>query len=213
MKQTFRVSIKAWEKGSAIPSKFAFGKIPEKGNFELGGNVSPEVKWSGAPEGTLSYALICHDSDVPSIADDVNQEGKTIDADLPRTNFYHWVLANIPSEVRSLSEGVASSGVTPRGKVSGEKEYGLAGLNSYTQWFSGDSDMEGNYGDYDGPCPPWNDFIHHNYHFTVYALDIKSLELDEVFDADDVLKAMEGHVLAQDSWVGTYSMNRAVSGP
>ena len=71
-------------------------------------------------------------------------------------------------------------------------------------------DMGGDYADYDGPCPPWNDSIVHHYHFTVYAIDKVSLELKEIFDANDVIKAMEGHILEEASWVGTYSMNPKV---
>ena len=70
--------------------------------------------------------------------------------------------------------------------------------------------MGGNYADYDGPCPPWNDSIIHHYHFTVYALDIESLELNEIFEAGDVIKSMEGHVLETASYMGTYSMNPKV---
>jgi Raf kinase inhibitor-like YbhB/YbcL family protein len=72
--------------------------------------------------------------------------------------------------------------------------------------------MEGNYADYDGPCPPWNDSIVHHYYFTVYALNTEKLELNEIFDATDVIKAIENHVVAEGSWMGTYSMNPDVEG-
>lgn len=210
MKQSLTVSIDSWKNGQPIPSKYAFGKIPETGHFELGGNISPAISWQDAPQGTKSFAIICHDPDVPSVGDDVNQEGKIISADLPRVNFYHWVLADIPADVTSLVEGEASRGVTPKGKSSGKKAYGLAGLNNYTQWFEGDPDMGGNYANYDGPCPPWNDSILHHYHFTVYALDKESLGLNELFDANDVLGAIKGHILEEASYMGTYSMNPEV---
>ena len=210
MKQSLTVSIDSWKNGQPIPSKYAFGKIPETGHFELGGNISPAISWQGAPLGTKSFAIICHDPDVPSVGDDVNQEGKIISADLPRVNFYHWVLADIPADVTSLVEGEASRGVTPKGKTPGKKAYGVAGLNNYTQWFEGDPDMGGNYANYDGPCPPWNDSILHHYHFTVYALDKECLELNELFDANDVLDAIKGHILEEASYMGTYSMNPEV---
>ena len=44
----------------------------------------------------------------------------------------------------------------------------------------------------------------------MYGLDKFSLELNEIIDANEVIKAMEGHILAKDSWVGTYSMNPKV---
>ena len=207
MKQSLTVTIDSWKNGEQIPSKYAFGKIPEAGHFELSDNINPAIKWEGAPKGTKSFVIICHDPDVPSVADDVNQEGKTISSDLPRVSFYHWVVADIPADISTIIEGEASRGVKAKGKSPGKKAYGIAGLNNYTQWFDGDPDMGGNYADYDGPCPPWNDSIVHHYHFTVYALDKVSLELDDIFDANDTIKAMQGHILDEDSYIGTYSMN------
>ena len=203
-----KLTIEGWDNGAPIPSKFAFGKIPTEGRFELGGNINPTISWSNAPEGTKSFALICHDPDVPSSGEDVNIEGKTVPENLPRVDFYHWVLINIPASITAIGEGVASSGVTPKGKASGPKPYGDAGLNSYTDWFAGDADMGGNYADYDGPCPPWNDSIIHHYHFTVYALDTDKLTLPQPFDGPDALAAIKSHILAKDSYVGTYTMNR-----
>ena len=82
------------------------------------------------------------------------------------------------------------------------------GINSYTDWFAGDADMGGDYGGYDGPCPPWNDSIIHHYHITVYALDVETVELDGAFTGADALSAIKGHVLAEVSHMGTYTMNR-----
>jgi len=208
MTQKLTVTIDGWADGAAIPSKFAFGQIPAEGRFELGGNTSPAIRWSGAPSNTKSFAIIVHDPDVPSVADDVNQEGKIVPADLPRVDFYHWVIVNVPSTTTALEEGAASTSVTPRGKSPGQKAYGLAGLNNYTNWFAGDADMEGDYADYDGPCPPWNDSIIHHYHFTVYALDVDKLALGDNFGGPEALAAMKGHILAQGSYMGTYTMNR-----
>ncbi len=201
------VNITGWEDGGLIPEKFAFGKQNTETHVELSDNLSPEISWANAPEGTQSFAIICHDPDVPSSGEDVNQEGKTVPADLPRIDFYHWVLVNIPASINTLAEGVASSGVTPKGKSTGQKDYGVAGINDYTAWFEGDADMGGDYGDYDGPCPPWNDSILHHYYFTVYALNVASLELDDRFGGQDALSAMEGHVLAKGGVMGTYTLN------
>ncbi len=203
-----KITIPSWTHGSAIPSTYAFGQIPTEGRFELGGNVSPPISWENAPQGTKSYALICHDPDVPSSAENVNQEGKTVPADLARVDFFHWVLLNIPADKTELTEGEASAGVTPRGKTSGQRTYGTAGLNNYTQWFAGDADMEGNYADYDGPCPPWNDSIMHHYHFTVYALDQETISIPEPFDGHQALAAIQPHILDKASYMGTYTMNR-----
>lgn len=203
-----KVTITGWSDGDAIPSEFAFGQIPDEGRFELGGNINPEISWSDAPEGTKSFALICHDPDVPSVGDDLNQEDRFVSKSLPRVDFFHWVLVNIPTGRHSIAKGEASSTVTLGGKDPGQKPYGLAGLNSYTQWFDGDADMGGEYADYDGPCPPWNDQLLHRYIFTVYALDVEAVDLSGSFDGAQARAAIEDHVLAQASYMGTYTMNR-----
>lgn len=205
-----KLTIDAWANGASIPAKYAFGDIPTEGPFALSDNINPHVVWSDVPTGTKSFAIIVHDPDVPSRGDDVNQEGKVVPADLPRVDFYHWVLVNIPADTREISEGADSAGVTPKGKVPGVQEHGQTGINSYTDWFSGDPDMAGNYGGYDGPCPPWNDSIMHHYHFTVYALDVADLDLDGPFTAPQALAVMESHVLGQAAHIGTYSMNPKV---
>ena len=83
----------------------------------------------------------------------------------------------------------------------------MAGVNSYTDFLAGDPDMEGTYGHYDGPFPPFNDERLHHYHFTVYALDVPSLGLEGEFKLDDVREAIEGHVLDQGELVATYTLN------
>ena len=211
MDSIFKVIIDSWEHEAAIPGRFAFGKPGTDGPFATSDNVSPRVSWIGAPEGTKSFALVCHDPDVPSVGDDVNQEGKTVSADLPRVDFYHWVRVDIPAAAYELQEGAGSNGITPRGKPTGEADLGIDGQNTYTNWFAGDSDMEGVYGAYDGPCPPWNDSIPHRYYFTVYALDVDTLGLSGDFTGDDAIEAMKGHVLSKASHMGTYSMNPQVS--
>jgi Raf kinase inhibitor-like YbhB/YbcL family protein len=85
-------------------------------------------------------------------------------------------------------------------------------MNDYTGWFSGDPNMAGIYGGYDGPCPPWNDSIVHHYFFEVFALDVETLNLKGNFNGQDALQAMKGHILASASHMGTYSMNMSISG-
>lgn len=207
MTATLKVKIDGWENGAEIPGRFAFGVPAEEGHVALSDNKSPAISWSDAPEGTKSFAIICHDPDVPSSGEDVNQEGKTVAASLPRVDFYHWVQVDIPVEYSNLAEGEVSDGITPKGKAPGNRAYGVTGVNNFTDWFAGDPDMGGTYGGYDGPCPPWNDSIVHHYHFTVYALDVESLGLSDNFGGPDALAAMEGHILASGSYVGTYSLN------
>ncbi len=207
MASSFTLQLPAWADGAPIPARFAFGQPGTDGPFAVSDNVSPALSWAGAPSGTRSFCVLCVDTDVPSSGEDVNQEGKTVPADLPRVDFFHWVLVDVPASVSALEEGAASNGVTPRGKPVGPTEHGVTGKNDYTGWFAGDADMEGVYGGYDGPCPPWNDSIAHHYHFEVYALDVETLGLSGDFDGHAVRTAMEGHVLAKASHVGTYSMN------
>lgn len=203
----FSVTIDAWSHGAPIPALHAFGRPGDDGPFVFSDNVSPAIRWENAPEGTRSFAIVCHDPDVPSSGEDVNQEGRTVPADLPRVDFFHWVLVDIPVAVQALAEGAVARGVTPRGKAPGATEHGVAGINDYTGWFAGHPEMDGSYGGYDGPAPPWNDSIVHHYHFTVYALDVETLGLEGTFGGADALAAIEGHVLAKASHMGTYSLN------
>ena len=78
--------------------------------------------------------------------------------------------------------------------------------NNYTDWFAGDENMAGDYFGYDGPCPPWNDEIIHHYHFILYALN-SHLVLPKRFDAQMLLKEMEGKIIEKTEWVGTYTLN------
>ena len=160
------------------------------------------------PAGTKSFVLICHDPDVPSQGDDVNQEGKAIPIDLPRIDFYHWVLVDLPATATGIEEGEYSNGVTAGGKDGPVGPNGTRqGVNDYTNWFAGDADMGGDYYGYDGPCPPWNDTIVHHYMFTLYALHVEKCSVDGKFTGADVREAIAGHVLAKASVTGTYSLN------
>nr|VFJ60179.1 MAG: hypothetical protein BECKDK2373B_GA0170837_109018 [Candidatus Kentron sp. DK] len=164
------------------------------------------------PKSDRLLALVCHDPDVPSRPDDVNQEGRTVPGDLPRIDFFHWVLVDVPADTVAIAAGEYSDGVSPRGKEGPESRNGARqGINDYTQWFAGDADMEGQYFGYDGPCPPWNDSIVHHYHFTLYALDVARCPVEGTFTGGDVRDAIRGHVLAETSVVGTYSLNPDVA--
>jgi Raf kinase inhibitor-like YbhB/YbcL family protein len=70
--------------------------------------------------------------------------------------------------------------------------------------------MEGDYYGYDGPCPPWNDSIVHHYVFTVYALDVSELEVEGEATPENVLAALQGHVLDKAKITGLYSLNPRV---
>ena len=196
--------------GGTIPDKYALGVPASEGHVTFGENLNPHLRWTDVPDDTRSFALICHDPDCPSVGDDLNKEDRSVPNDLPRVDFFHWIVVDIPFIESEIAEGAVSSGVTPRGKPTGQTELGRVGRNDYTGWFSGDPQMEGEYGGYDGPGPPWNDERLHHYHFTIYALDIARVDLPASFGGKEVREAIEGHVLAQAEWVGTYATNPAV---
>ena len=204
------IEVPSYANGQRIPAEFAFCVPADEGHVTVGPNRSPHVRWTQVPRGAMSLAVIMHDPDVPSVPDDVNQEGRTIPHSLPRVDFYHWVLVDIPPDITQLPAGMDSDGVTPRGKAPGKVDYGVRGVNNYTDWFAGDPDMEGVYGGYDGPCPPWNDERLHHYHITLYALDLETLGLHGDFGGPDALSKMEGHVIARASWTGAYILNPAI---
>jgi Raf kinase inhibitor-like YbhB/YbcL family protein len=201
-----RLTSPSFEQGQPIPDEHAFAVPDPDDHIAFAANRNPAFEWEDVPADTRSFVLLCVDGDVPTVADDVNQEGRHIPADLPRTDFVHWVLVDLPSDRRTIGVGEFCNGVTPRGK-SGARGWPAEGVNDYTAWFAGDADMEGTYRGYDGPCPPWNDSIIHNYTFTLYALDVDTLDLEGDFSADDVAHAMEDHVLAEASITGTYTLN------
>ncbi|GAA5126366.1 YbhB/YbcL family Raf kinase inhibitor-like protein [Alloalcanivorax gelatiniphagus] len=204
------ITVKGISEGQPIPGQFAFAVPHAEDHMALSDNRNPQVTWEDAPEGTRSFAVVVVDPDVPSDASNVNQEGKTLDEEMPRVDFYHWLLVDIPAEVGEIAEGEDSDGVTPRGKSTGQVKKGVRGANDYTDFMAGDPDMKGVYGGYDGPCPPWNDERLHHYTFTVYALDVPTLGLDGDFRGPDVMKAMEGHILDRASVTGTYTLKANV---
>ena len=197
--------------GQPIPPRYAFGKIDPKTQVTLSDNLNPQLGWSDVPLGTQSFVLLCHDYDVPSVGDTVNQSGVEVPADLPRVDFFHWVLVDLPADLRDIDEAAFSSGVTPRGKSPATPFDARQGINDYTIWFSADHDMNGDYYGYDGPCPPWNDSLVHHYVFTLYALDIPVLPVEGNFTGADVRRAIEKHVIDQAAITGTYTLNPALA--
>lgn len=196
----------SFDHNGVIPAKYAMGRPHADDPATFSDNVSPHLQWTEAPKETQSFVLICVDPDAPSEATDVNQTGRVVPADLPRGEFYHWVMVDIPAQQLVFKEGQWAHGVTAGGKS--VSDTGIRqGVNSYTDWFADDADMQGEYYGYDGPFPPWNDAIVHHYHFRLFALDIQQVPVDGAFTAPDVLAAIDGHVLARAQLTGTYAIN------
>jgi Raf kinase inhibitor-like YbhB/YbcL family protein len=207
----------SWSDGERIPERHAAGRVDPQAGVTFAANVNPHLAWSDLPAGTRSLALICHDFDVPSRGDDVNQEGREVPADLPRVDFFHWVLADIPAGASSIAAGAFSDGFVAHGKagpavaVAGF-ESARHGINDYTNWFAGNAEMAGDYFGYDGPFPPWNDSLVHHYVFTLYALDTARAAVEGRFTGDDLRRAIHGRVLGQATLSGTYTLNRRLLG-
>lgn len=197
----------SFQHGERIPKQYAFCIHSPKDKVTFGKNLSPHLKWFDIPKNTKSFVLLCIDKDVPSKADDVNIEGKKIHISLPRVDFYHWILIDIPVSITELQEGIDSNAVLPKGKSEQNMPYGIRGINDYTNFFANNADLSGDYYGYDGPCPPWNDELIHHYYFTIYALDIPTLNLNGRFFGNEVKKAMVGHIIDYAEIMGTYTLN------
>ena len=198
----------SFQDGARLPTSLAFCKPDGNGRVALSDNRSPQLTWSDPPPGTLSFAVICHDPDVPSKPDDVNPDGREVPDTLARVDFFHWVLVDVAPTVSSIAEAEFSHQVSPKGKSGPEgRQSTRHGVNDYTQWFAGDHDMRGDYYGYDGPCPPWNDALVHRYLFTVYALDVDRLPLEGRFDGRQARDVIEAHKLGSASISGTYTLN------
>ena len=104
------------------------------------GNTSPQLSWSGAPEGTGSYVITCFDPDAPT-----------------PSGFWHWCLVDVPADVTSLDTG-AAAGDLPGNAFHVRNDGGDAGFM--------------------GAAPPQGDRPH-RYVFTVHALDVPTLGLDD----------------------------------
>lgn len=104
-----------------------------------GRNVSPELAWSNAPEGTKSFVVTAYDPDAPT-----------------GSGWWHWVSFDIPANATGLDANASATGM-PDGTIQSRTDFG---------------GME-----FGGACPPAG--VVHRYEFTVHALDVDTLGLDE----------------------------------
>ncbi len=156
------LSSPAFQDGEAIPVRYTCE----------GEDISPLLNWSEPPQGTKALAIIMLDPDAPDILDDPNKT----DAGLT-----HWLLFNLPADIRQLSEAVPIQEELSDGALHGTNDFGRTG--------------------YGGPCP--SDGSAHRYTFTIYALD-EPLDLLAGVSKGWVLHAMQGHILARGELKGTF---------
>jgi Raf kinase inhibitor-like YbhB/YbcL family protein len=149
----FTVSSKSFSSGEEIPKKFTCD----------GADVSPELTWTDPPANTKAFALIADDPDAPA------------------GTWTHWVLYDLPAEVRHLPEGTSKSAELPSGARQGKNDFGKIGYN--------------------GPCPPPGKS--HRYFFKLYALDSK-LNLKPGASKQEVERAIASHTLVKAEWMGRY---------
>ncbi len=198
-----RIHSDSFDNGGPIPAEFAGGHA-----HGFAPDRNPHLAWSEVPEGTRSFVLLCVDPDVPTVPETTNRDDMEVPVDQPRTDFFHWVMVDIPADVRTLASGSCSDGFVTGGKRYPKGPTGARqGLNDYTGYFAGHAELAGEYFGYDGPYPPYNDLRLHHYQFRLYALDVDTLPVGARFHAQDVEQAIRGHVLAQAEWVGTYTLN------
>jgi Raf kinase inhibitor-like YbhB/YbcL family protein len=199
----------SWANGDRIGARYAAGRLEQSGGVGFSDNLNPHLAWSELPAGTRSLALICHDFDVPSKGDDVNKDDREIPTDLPRVDFFHWLLVDIPPGLSAIAEGEFSRGFSARGKPGPAAAHGTRqGVNDYTAWFAGNPEMAGSYFGYDGPFPPFNDSLVHHYVFTLYALGVARTPVEEAFNGQQLREAIGAHVLDAATHSGTYTLNR-----
>ncbi|MFS2006583.1 YbhB/YbcL family Raf kinase inhibitor-like protein [Duganella sp. CT11-25] len=209
-----KLSSDSFRDGGVIPAKCAFAE-PDAGlGIRLAGNRNPQLSWREVPAGTESLVLLCMDGDAPVDASRANRIGCSLPQGLPRGDFFHWSLIDIPPAMHAIAEGALSAAVTAHGKPGPEATLDgvplRQGINDYHGWFSGDPAMAGEYYGYDGPCPPWNDERVHHYVFRLYALDVPRLALQGRFTCADVLNAIHGHIVDEAQLIGTYTLNPAL---
>jgi hypothetical protein len=105
----FTVISNSFKDGDYLPNAFILSA--DFGFGCAGGNLSPHLKWAGAPAETKSFALTCYDPDAPT-----------------GSGFWHWLMVNIPADVSELAAGAGSPGGTlPAGALQTRTDYGTPG--------------------------------------------------------------------------------------
>lgn len=157
--------------------------IPKEGEMEL--SVSSSVFQEGE---SIPANYSCQGQDIsPPLMWSEPPDGThsfvliVDDLDAPVGVFTHWVLFNLPADSRELPEAIPVQSQLPKGALQGKNDFGKIG--------------------YGGPCPPPG--RPHRYQFALYALE-QPLDLKPGTSKQQVLEAMQGHILAQGQLTGRY---------
>jgi len=155
-KVEIKIKSKAFKEGEMIPKKYTCD----------GEDISLPLSWDSVPNGTKTLALISDDPDAPM------------------GTWVHWVIYNLPGDLKEIPENIPSNETLENGGKQGVNDFGKFG--------------------YGGPCPPGGT---HRYYFKLYALDTE-LDLSGKVTKAQLLKAMEGHILAEGVLMGKYQRQR-----
>ena len=128
------------------PAMAPGGQVPAR--FVEDSRISPPLTWSGVPEGTRSFALAITDPDLPEAFN------------FPRA-FAHWLVHDIPADVRGLAEGASGTALMPAGARELPSDFVTFRIPGFGRGYGG----------------PWPPDRAHRYVFTLYALKVAALDL------------------------------------
>lgn len=177
--QVMALETSAWADGGTIPAKHA----------QTGRDVSPPLRWTGAPDGTTSFVVLVRDLDTlpPGGGDDL----------------LHWLVWNIPGSATSLPEGVPQGNAPAPAQGGGGGGFGGAPRVPT----DGPRQMSGTGPYYRGPAAPASGPPHH-YVFEIFALDtwvdVPAVGQSPAATRAAVVAAMSGHVRGKGTLFGTY---------
>ncbi len=155
-KMDIKLTSTAFADNGIIPSKYTCDGI----------NVSPPLSWRTDAQGIKSFVLVCDDPDAPA------------------GDWAHWIIYDMPANVREIREDCNANRNLPDGAQ--------MGINDFHKIA------------YGGPCPPSGT---HRYHFKIYAVD-KILHLKAGAPKREVLEAMDKHIIAEGLLIGKYKRSK-----
>ncbi len=154
--------------GAVIPARFAESN-----------KLSPRLVWSGAPQGTKSFALAMTDPDLPE------------EFNFPRA-FAHWLVHAIPATTRELAEGASGTSRMPAGSVELDSDFVTFRIPGFGAGYGG----------------PWPPDRPHRYVFTLYALKADRLGLAPGADLNAFAAAVLPAAIASASFTAIYGPAR-----